>query len=67
MLCKDTWTRKISDNKLAAYKQLISEGLITDHHVVFVRSAEMTIVEYESTYSHEWILDEMKRRAEATQ
>lgn len=64
MLCKDTWTRKIPDNKLAAYKQLISDGFITNHHVVFDRSTGSTIVEYESSYSHEWIHEELKKRSE---
>ena len=65
MRCKDTWHRHIPPDKLSAYKQLLSEKIITDPYVVFVRSTNTTIVEYESQLAHEWILEEMKRRCSA--
>ena len=62
MHCKDTWTRHIPPNKLAAYKQLLDEGQIRDPHVTYVRDVGLTIVEYESDYTHTHILDELAKR-----
>ena len=62
MLCKDTWTRQIPDNKLAAYRALIAEKQITKPHVTYDRQSGTTIVEYLAIAPHEWILEEMKRR-----
>ena len=62
MHCKDTWKRHIPNDKLFAYKQMINEGMIIDHHVVYERKTGITTVEYKSEKPHEWILEEMKRR-----
>ena len=62
--CKDIWNRRIPPKKLNAYKQLIEEGQIRKHHVIFNRQTGSTTVEYYSTIPHEWVLEEMKRRLE---
>ena len=64
MCCKDTWKRHIPPEKLAAYKQLLDDGLITNPHVTYVRSDQSTIVEYDSGRPHEWILNELRNRSE---
>ena len=62
MLYKDTWTRQIPDNKLAAYRALIDEGQIRVHHVIYNRHTGSTTVEYYAIAPHEWILQEMAKR-----
>ena len=62
--CIDFWPMQIPPEKLAAYKQLIEEGQIRKHHVIFNRQTGSTTVEYYSTIPHEWVLEEMKRRLE---
>ena len=61
--CVDFWPEHIPDEKLAAYKQLISEGQIRKHHVIYNRRTGSTTVEYYSTVPHEWVREELKRRA----
>ena len=65
--CVDFWPEQIPAEKLAAYKQLIEEGQIMKHHVVFNHKTGSTTVEYSSIAPHEWILDEMRRRANGRQ
>ena len=60
--CVDFWPEHIPDEKLAAYKQLISEGQIRKHHVIYNRQTGSTTVEYYAIAPHEWILEEMRRR-----
>ena len=60
--CRDIWKKHIPTEKLAAYKQLIDEGQIRKHHVIYSRSAGSTTVEYYAIAPHEWILEEMRRR-----
>lgn len=60
----DTWKEHISPVKLEAYKQLIDEGLIKTTYVTYDRKTKITTVEYTSEHSHEWILQELKKRAE---
>lgn len=64
MLCKDTWTRQIPDNKLAAYKKLIAEGQIKKHQVIYDRTAGSTTVEYYANMPHEWVREELRKRSE---
>ena len=59
--CVDYWAEEIPPEKLAAYKQLIADGLIKKHHVVYNERSGSTVIEYYSTIPHEWILDELKR------
>jgi hypothetical protein len=61
--CIDYWPEHIPPEKLAAYKQLIDEGQIRKHHVIYNRTAGSTTVEYYAIAPHEWILEELKRRA----
>lgn len=61
--CVDFWPCHIPPEKLAAYKQLIEEGQIQKHHVIYDRATGSTTVEYYSIAPHEWILEEMKRRS----
>ena len=58
MRYKDTWKRHIPDEKLAAYKQLIDDGKIKNHHVTYVRSTRTTIVEYDAD---ETVRDELRK------
>ena len=61
--CVDYWPCHIPPEKLAAYKQLIEEGQIRKHHVIVNRGAGSTTVEYYATIPHEWILEELAKRA----
>ena len=60
--CVDFWPVEIPPEKLAAYKQLIAEGQILRHHVLYNRRTGSTTVEYYSTVPHEWVLEELKKR-----
>ena len=60
--CIDYWPEMIPPEKLAAYKQLIAEGQIRKHHVLYARGSGRTVVEYYAIAPHEWILEELKRR-----
>lgn len=62
--CIDCWPGRIPKEKLAAYKQLIAEGMILKPHVLYSRKTGRTFVRYEAIAPHEWILEEMKRRVE---
>ena len=62
--CIDYWQEHIPDEKLAAYKRLISEGQIRKHHVIVNQRTGSTTVEYYSTIPHEWVREELKRRPE---
>ena len=63
MHCKDTWIRHIPSEKLAAYKQMIDDGLIFNQHITYVRSEKTTIVEYDANHTHEYILAQLKKRS----
>ena len=61
--CVDYWPGEmVPPEKLAIYKQLIEEGQIMKHHVLYNRQTGSTVVEYYSIAPHEWIREEMKRR-----
>ena len=62
--CVDYWPGQIPPEKLAAYKQLIAEGQIRKHHVIYQREAGSTTVEYYATVPHEWVREELKKRSE---
>ena len=61
--CVDYWPEHIPPDKLDAYKQLIEEGQIRKHHVIYDQQAGSTTVEYYAIAPHEWILDELRRRS----
>ena len=61
--CVDYWSGQIPDNKLAAYKQLIEEGQIRKHHVIYNRRTGSTAIEYYAIAPHEWIREELKKRS----
>jgi hypothetical protein len=61
--CVDCWPGEIQDEKLAAYKQLIDESQIMNHHVIYSQKTGTTVVEYYSIAPHEWIREELKRRS----
>lgn len=61
--CVDFWPCHIPPEKLEIYKQLIDEGQIQKHHVIYDQQRGSTTVEYYSVAPHEWILEEMKRRS----
>lgn len=61
--CIDYWPIEIPESKLAAYKQLIAEGQILKHHVIYNRTTGSTTIEYYSTIPHEWIREELSKRS----
>ena len=61
--CIDYWPAHIPDNKLDAYRQLIDEGQIWKHHVIHDRQTGSTMVEYYAIMPHEWVLEELRKRA----
>lgn len=61
--CIDYWPEKIQPEKLDAYRQMIQEGQIRKHHVIYNRDAGSTTVEYYAIAPHEWILEEMRKRS----
>ena len=63
MYYKDTWKKRIPIEKLSAYRQMIDEGQITKHHVIYNRRTGSTTVEYYAIAPHEWILEELRRRS----
>lgn len=65
--CVDYWKDHIPSEKLEAYHQLIDEGQIRKHTVLYDRTAGSTTVEYYAIAPHEWILEELKRRCENDQ
>lgn len=65
--CIDYWPERIPPEKLAAYKQLIAEGQIRKHHVLYARGSGRTVVEYYAIAPHEWILDQLKERSKNVQ
>ena len=60
--CVDFWPEQIPDRKLAIYKELIAEGQIREHHVIYNKQTGSTTVEYYSTVPKEWIHEEMAKR-----
>ena len=61
--CVDFWPVEIPHNKLEAYGQLISEGQILKHQVVYNRRTGSTTVEYYSIMPHEWVREELAKRS----
>jgi len=59
----DTWSMQIPKNKLDAYNELIREGLIFDHEVTYNRTTKVTVVEYSADHPHEWVRQELAKRA----
>lgn len=63
--CIDYWPVHIPDICLAAYKVMIDHKQIKRHRVIFNQMRGSTIVEYESTIPHDWILQELRETAAA--
>ena len=63
ILCNDYWPTQIRPEKMAAYKQLIAEGQISDLHIVYNKNTGATCIEYRSIAPHEWIRKELMHRA----
>ena len=63
--CVDYWREHIPPEKLEIYKQLIDEKQIRKHHVIYSRITGSTAVEYYAIAPHEWIREEMAKRASA--
>ncbi len=61
--CVDFWPVKIPTNKLEAYKSMIDEGQIRNHHVIYNRSTGSTTVEYYANMPHEWVREELAKRS----
>ena len=49
--CVDFWPGQIPENRLKVYKEMISEGQIMKHHVIFNQQTGNTTVEYRPTPS----------------
>ena len=65
--CVDYWPEHIPPEKLESYRQLIEEGQIRKHHVIYARDTGTTIVEYFAIAPHEWILEQLASRIKAVQ
>jgi len=61
--CVDYWPINIPDNILNAYRQLIEEGQIRKHTVIYERTSGSTTIEYYAIAPQEWIHDELRRRS----
>lgn len=60
--CIDFWPVEIPDSKLKAYKSLIADKMIRNHHVIYNRDTGSTVVEYYAIMPHEWVKDELRKR-----
>jgi len=60
--CVDLWPGRIPEAQLAAYREMIEEGQIRKHCVIYSRLSGRTMIEYYAIAPHEWILQEMKRK-----
>lgn len=61
--CVDFWATQIPTRKLQAYKSMIAEGQIVNHHVIYNRRTGSTTVEYFANMPHEWVREELARRS----
>ena len=61
--CTDFWPGQIPPEKLQIYKDMIKEGQILKHSVIYNRSTGSVTVEYSAIAPHEWILQQMKQRS----
>lgn len=61
--CVDYWPVHIPDICLAAYKDMIESKQISNHHVIFNQQLGSSIVEYDSTIPHVWMIDELRQAA----
>lgn len=59
--CYDYWCVPILELCLKAYKVMIEKGQIHGQRVIYNQEYGSSIVEYESTIPHEWILEELKK------
>ena len=60
--CVDFWPDGIPPEKLKAYKSMIEEGQIRNHHVLVNKQTHATTVEYFAIAPKEWIHEEMAKR-----
>ena len=60
--CVDYWPGQIPPKKLQIYKEMIKEGQIKKHQVLYNQRTGSTTVEYSSIAPHEWILQQMRQR-----
>ena len=61
--CIDFWPEQIPPEKLAAYRQLIADGQIRKHQVIYDRKTGATTVEYYAIAPQEWIREELRKRS----
>lgn len=62
MNCKDTWSKPIPTEKLAAYKAILEEGIVNGLRITYSRSEGSTVVEYETDLTHEQVKQALKER-----
>ena len=62
--CVDYWPGQIPPEKLKIYKEMIREGQIRKHSVIYNRSTGSVTVEYSAIAPHEWMLQQMAERAQ---
>ena len=60
--CIDFWPMQIPPEKLNAYKQMIADGQIRNHHVIVNQRTGSTTVEYYAIMPHEWVREELAKR-----
>ena len=61
--CVDFWPGQIPPEKLQIYKEMIQEGQIKKHSVIYNRSTGSVTVEYSAIAPHEWMIQQMRQRA----
>lgn len=61
--CTDYWPMKIPPECMNAYGVMVRDGQIRNQRVVFNEKTKATIIEYDSTHPHEWVLEELKEIA----
>ena len=61
--CVDYWPGQIPPAKRKAYRELIDEGQILKHNVIVNQATGTTAVEYYAIAPHDWIRDELAKRA----
>ena len=62
--CVDYWPGQIPPEKLQIYKEMIREGQIRKHSVIYNQSTGSVTVEYSAIAPHEWMLQQMAERAQ---
>ena len=61
--CVDYWPIRIPSECLDAYAVMVREGQIVNQHVIHNGRTGTTLVEYDANQPHEWVRQELAKRA----